>query len=547
MFLKDILSKPVINITNGILEGMVINAVFDDGLRLVDKLVVFGGYTGTAGYIRTSDITLVTADSLVTETCAVTADEVFPAIAIDAEVYTKGGKRMGKVADIELDKFDVIRILLDTGRAITPKEIFCRGDIIILNEGSIDSDGGCIMNDEEKKSLDEALPKIARSKPRIAKEKAAGKAPGQSKPRKKAQNAEIKPASPEALINETDMSLTEITPAQDPVLENNEAAVERLEQEAQQIPQYTGTPIFEYIEEFAQASRIEEMLMQPGSDGSIVEEVKEALTGEEQNTEFLRKYEKTSYIGVEEFDIRPIPETVQVPGGNDNIVEEEIEAPPAEEQNNEPFPVNEEPVSDEHEVPAEETPAQDSVNEPVNSGEDVIEKQEEEEVVLPDPIAVGRSVYMEIDKPKKRRAQSKWKFSPDGDEGGQEDEVSFQDPAAETAEELTAKITVPDDFAAFMPATNMADDDEPIKLSRITINTNSAKKKRDVYEEADTAHIPDRILADFTFLLGRITTGPIKDSAGRVVIHKNELVTSDTVLLASKRGVLVQLTKYSLS
>lgn len=572
MFLKDILSKPVINITNGMLEGIVINAVFDEGLRFVDKLVVFGACAGSSGSIRASEITLVTADSLVTETCAVTADEALPAVTIDAEVYTKGGKRIGKVTDIELNKFEVVSVLLDTGRAIKPGEIFCRGDIIILNEGSSKSDGGSIMNDEKMTSLEETLPKISRTKPRIAKEKAAGNAPvqsktgqsktGQSKPKQsktgqKAQNTNLKPASNEApdieIKEETAGLQTGKTPVQESVCEGI-TQNEEIIKETQDIPQYTGTPIFEYVEEYAYATGIEE-----------TDKEREPVA-EAQNTEFLQQNTDISYINISEFcSLQADPITANDLQDGKTIIDDVIEASSVETQKSESLPDNNEdnilPIEEEREEPVEETPTNtdigesepvisdiEQIEEPDRAKDDISDEQEqEEEVILPDPIAVGRSVYREIDKPRKRRPQTnpKWKFI-DNEEGAQEDDFNFSENDGEFNGQRP-EITVPDDFTAFMPATNMQADDEPIRLARITINTNTDKKERHVHDEADTAHMPDRILADFTFLLGRITTGPIRDSAGRVVIHKNELVTSDTVLLASKRGVLVQLTKYSLS
>lgn len=54
-----------------------------------------------------------------------------------------------------------------------------------------------------------------------------------------------------------------------------------------------------------------------------------------------------------------------------------------------------------------------------------------------------------------------------------------------------------------------------------------------------------KIIADYIFLLGRLTTQPITDFNGNVIIPKNTVVTAEIVLKAFYHGRLLELTKYS--
>lgn len=58
-------------------------------------------------------------------------------------------------------------------------------------------------------------------------------------------------------------------------------------------------------------------------------------------------------------------------------------------------------------------------------------------------------------------------------------------------------------------------------------------------------HQPAKIIADFVFLLGRITTQAIFNLEGRIIIPKNTVVTAKTVLTAFDNGRLLELTRYS--
>lgn len=59
---------------------------------------------------------------------------------------------------------------------------------------------------------------------------------------------------------------------------------------------------------------------------------------------------------------------------------------------------------------------------------------------------------------------------------------------------------------------------------------------------AGANHIPARIIADFAFLLGRITTADIYDYQGSLIITSNSLILASTVAKARKAGKLLELT-----
>lgn len=61
----------------------------------------------------------------------------------------------------------------------------------------------------------------------------------------------------------------------------------------------------------------------------------------------------------------------------------------------------------------------------------------------------------------------------------------------------------------------------------------------------ETPKTYSKIIADYIFLLGRLTTKAITDFNGNVLIPKNTLVTAEVVLKAFHHGRLLDLTKYS--
>lgn len=72
-------------------------------------------------------------------------------------------------------------------------------------------------------------------------------------------------------------------------------------------------------------------------------------------------------------------------------------------------------------------------------------------------------------------------------------------------------------------------------------NLNQAQKEYNANEPKTYA----KIIADYVFLLGRLTTKPITDINGNVIIPKNTLVTAEVVLKAFNQGKLLDLTRYS--
>ncbi|HHW89972.1 MAG TPA: hypothetical protein GX745_03610 [Clostridiales bacterium] len=73
------------------------------------------------------------------------------------------------------------------------------------------------------------------------------------------------------------------------------------------------------------------------------------------------------------------------------------------------------------------------------------------------------------------------------------------------------------------------------------IDNNDIKK-----EITDTkARSFSKVLADYIFLLGRLTTQAITDFNGNIIIPQNTLITAEVVLKAFNQGRLLELTKYS--
>jgi hypothetical protein len=92
---------------------------------------------------------------------------------------------------------------------------------------------------------------------------------------------------------------------------------------------------------------------------------------------------------------------------------------------------------------------------------------------------------------------------------------------------------------------------EPKSRQNADQNTvlNKSFPQQEVYfDDKETSQEPKtyaKIIADYIFLLGRLTTKPITDFNGNVIIPRNTLVTAEIVLKAFYHGRLLELTKYS--
>lgn len=70
---------------------------------------------------------------------------------------------------------------------------------------------------------------------------------------------------------------------------------------------------------------------------------------------------------------------------------------------------------------------------------------------------------------------------------------------------------------------------------------------QEIKASSDEMQTPARIIADYVFLLGRLTMQAITDHDGNTIIPKNTLITANIVLTAFNNGKLLELTKYSKS
>ncbi len=97
-----------------------------------------------------------------------------------------------------------------------------------------------------------------------------------------------------------------------------------------------------------------------------------------------------------------------------------------------------------------------------------------------------------------------------------------------------------------LPIDNIIDI-KNIESIKKTNNDDSMQNIQVQQKAADEMLTPAKIIADYVFLLGRLTTKEIRDFDGNIIIPNNTLVTAKIVLLAFEKGKLLDLTKYSKS
>lgn len=89
--------------------------------------------------------------------------------------------------------------------------------------------------------------------------------------------------------------------------------------------------------------------------------------------------------------------------------------------------------------------------------------------------------------------------------------------------------------------------EQKIKLEQTNnFEINDYNKKKEQYLDK-RAQSFTKILADYIFLLGRVTTQAITDFDRNIIIPQNTLITAEVVLKAFSHGRLLELTKYSKS
>lgn len=136
--LSEIISKPVLNLYNGKIEGTIKNVCFDSSFKKILSLKMFDNdeeefliETSKIYNIGQNTIVIKNNEALTNTINEITCMENNP---INLHTYTLSGEYLGKLTDIELnDKFETVTFITEEDIKIKKEEIFNVGQNIIVN------------------------------------------------------------------------------------------------------------------------------------------------------------------------------------------------------------------------------------------------------------------------------------------------------------------------------------------------------------------------------------------------------------------------------
>ncbi|MCL2751551.1 MAG: hypothetical protein FWE62_02220 [Firmicutes bacterium] len=173
MLLSEILSMPLINTTDGKIEGVVIDAVFDSAFERVIRLELFDDDAEADERLCIdTDAVTVGTDALFTEARPASASAVSNN-PVNVEVYDEEGKRFGRVKDAAIERFEITAFMLDSGRVLPPEGIARIGSVVICKKGAVTvASAAKLKINAADKIFKAAIDKAAaKRKPRAAKSK----------------------------------------------------------------------------------------------------------------------------------------------------------------------------------------------------------------------------------------------------------------------------------------------------------------------------------------------------------------------------------------
>lgn len=136
--LSEIISKPVLNLYSGKIEGTVKNVNFDECYRKIQSLVIFDEedeeytlHTNKIYSIGKNSIVIKNNEALVLSINQETLVEKNP---INLEVYSTSGNYLGKLIDVELNEKFEVENFITTEQKLTYKQIVNVSQNIIIND-----------------------------------------------------------------------------------------------------------------------------------------------------------------------------------------------------------------------------------------------------------------------------------------------------------------------------------------------------------------------------------------------------------------------------
>ncbi len=154
--LSEIISKPVLNLYSGKIEGTIKDAYFDSTYKKIQYFKIFDDEeeeyilsTNKIYSVGSSCLVIKNSEALILENTDKTIQENNP---INLEIYSSNGDNLGVLSDVEIEKNFEVKNLLTKDLVITPRNIVNIGKIIIIN------------NSDKKVKYSDFKPKIKKAK-----------------------------------------------------------------------------------------------------------------------------------------------------------------------------------------------------------------------------------------------------------------------------------------------------------------------------------------------------------------------------------------------
>ena len=135
--LSEIISKPVLNLYSGKIEGTVINAYFDNTFKKIQYFKIFDNdeeefliATSKIYSVGESCLVIKNSNALMLESAMKKLEDNNP---VNLEIYSSSGDNLGILKDIELEENFEVKNFITKDLVLTPKNIINIGKIVIIN------------------------------------------------------------------------------------------------------------------------------------------------------------------------------------------------------------------------------------------------------------------------------------------------------------------------------------------------------------------------------------------------------------------------------
>lgn len=139
--LSEIISKPVLNLYSGKIEGTVMNALFDSAYKKIQYFKIFDAddeeyllNTSKIYSVGNSCLVIRNSEALILENAQNTKAENNP---LGLEIYSSAGDNLSVLTDIELEKNFEVKKFIAGDISVLPENILNIGKIVVVNNSNI--------------------------------------------------------------------------------------------------------------------------------------------------------------------------------------------------------------------------------------------------------------------------------------------------------------------------------------------------------------------------------------------------------------------------